>query len=170
MNEDKRLTVSNDGALGIDLGSLSVIRDLAERLVHITSDQITASGRRLSPMPKKRFKVIGNITENGTRALYALWMSLDAGADLEDAKAGLAVHEEVETDHRERNALLVSLTAVARDMFWAQAKIDLNFHKCATIGIFRDWTVVETKDSNPMSGFVEMFSGRLPMPGSDDGE
>lgn len=176
MNEEQRLTVSTDGALGIDLGSLSVINDLRDRLRLITTDQIALSNRRFQPVPKKtrrgKVEVVGNITDQSTMALHALWMALDAEADLEQAKAGMAVDEHIETDHRERHALLEVMAAVAREMWWAQAKLDLGFHKCVGIGVFKDWTIVETAGGSggPMAGFIEMIGGRLPMPGSGDDE
>lgn len=172
MNDEQRLTVlSSDGALGVDLGSLTVIRDLTERLRHITSDQIAVSNRRFEPVPKKKCKVVGNITDTSTMALHALWRTLDAESELEEAKAGMAVDEHIETDHRERHALLVALAGVAKEMWWAQVKLDLGFHKCVGIGIYKDWTIVEIKRPNGgMSGFVEMIGGSLPIPGGDSSD
>ncbi len=167
MNELTVLT--GDGALGIDLREMTVAIDLAERLKKINMDQIAASDRRFARVPKKS-KVLGTIDEMGTRALHALWMSLDAEASLEAAKASMAAHEEVETDHRERHALLETLAGVAREMWWAQVKLDLAMHKCVGIGVFKNWTIVERKSgSSPMDGLMGMF-GRMPMPGMDSGD
>lgn len=169
MNEEQRLTViPSDGALGIDLRTLSVINDLTERLKGITAEQIAAFGRRLNPRPRKRSTFVGSVDEIGTRALYALWRSLDCESDIEQAKAAMAVHEQVETDLSERHALLASLACVAREMFWSQVKLDLGIHKCVGIGIFADWSIVEQKNSGPsISGFMQMLGG---VPTGGDGE
>lgn len=171
--QEQRLTVLAAGALGIDLRAMSVTNDLRERLEQITLEQIEACDRRSRPTPKSgKFKPVGQITSQATRALRALWMSLDAEAAMETARAAAAVHEEVETDHNERHALLDNLAGVARELFWVQAKIDVGFHKCAGLGIYKGWILVERKDdSGPMGGFIEMLGGRIPLgPPGDTGD
>lgn len=166
MDDEKQTTVMTSEPLGIDLEKLSVINDLRERLTQITSEQIAVSTRRFKRVPKKA-KIIGQVLETSTRALHALWMALDAEADLEAAKAGAAIHEQIETDHRERHALLEIMAGVAREMWWAQAKIDLGLLKCVGIAIYRDWMLVEDLRRSGPAGFIEMITGQQ---GGDGGE
>ncbi len=170
MNDDKRVIVSTDGALNVDFGSLSVVIDLRERLRGITADQVASSARRFKPRPKN-MKEIGCITSENTRALHALWMSLDAEADFESAKAKLATHEEIETDHRERHNVLENLAGVAKEMWWVQARSDLGFHKCVGVGIYQDWMLVERAEPPEGGRLMSLAIGGGPMfpfPSGDD--
>lgn len=161
--------IITDRALDVDLMALTVMHDLRDRLKGITADQIAASERRFLPVPKKSARV-GQITDVNTKAMHALWMSLDGSADLEAAEARLAVLGEIETDHKERHALMESLAGVAREIWWAQVKRDLDIYRCISMGVFKDWTIVENKDrSGGMSGFVQMLGG-LPFPGGSGSE
>jgi hypothetical protein len=143
----------------MDLKDITVLNDLAERLQKITPAQIEATGRKLkdkSPMAprgkKKGEKVIGVVVAETTRALYTLVMALAAEEMLTEAQKLSAIDEIAERDHQEKAALLDMLGDVARELFWAQAKVDLGFHEKASIGLREGWTLVRDNsrgDSGP---------------------
>jgi hypothetical protein len=134
-----------------DLNDVSIFSDLRERLSRVTPEQIASVARKLEPTSKKDAKrVIGIIESDTTRALYVLFRNLGAERMLEKALAETTTDEIAEKDHLQKAALLDMFEDVAREIFWAQARVDLGFYEEANVGIRSGWRLIrEPEDSRP---------------------
>lgn len=122
---------------------LTVLNDLCERLKAISAEHIEAAARHLKPR-KKDETAIGELTSPATRAIYALWVSLTAQEKLCHARAELLTGPELEAESKHDEALYDMLGDAAREIFWAQAKIDLGFYEadCQCVGLRAGWQLV----------------------------
>lgn len=145
----------------IDLNEITVFNDIRERLAAVTDTQIEAIARKLKieKMDNKKVKRIGRVESKATRALYALSRLLQAEHQLEHAKSDCAEEPDIAKDHEEKAVLLDMMADVARELFWAQAKIDLGFYKEENTGIRGDWEIVQVETPNPAMMLRGMMGG-----------
>ena len=136
----------------INLEEITVFNDLRERLAQITPAQIAAVERRFRPAAGAVIGVVESVT---TRAVYALWINLEVERDLEKARAKGASEEMAEQEHLQRAALLDIFADVAKELFWAQAKIDLGFLEIEGVGLRKGWQLIRH------SGALSTFSAML---------
>jgi hypothetical protein len=140
----------------VKIDDVTVFNDIRERLLRITPEQVAATERRLADtdsMHLSDLEDIGVITSYTTRALYTLGNALSAEEALELAKAKNSTSEIDEKDHMAQAAILDMLSDAVRQVFWAQAKLDLGFHECASVGMRSNWRLVKMKDASE-SGFA----------------
>ncbi len=136
--------------MDIKLEEITVFNDLRERLQSVTAEQITASERRMCVHHKHApsEKVIGTVESITTKALYALWTRLQTESILEMAQSHHVVDEVKASDHKQKAAVLDMLGDVAKELFWAQAKVDLGFHEPTSVGIRPGWVLVVHEESD----------------------
>lgn len=145
----------------INIEDISLFNDIRERLSAITDEQIDGADRKLAERTKE--PVIGTLESRLTRALHALTEALEAETGLEIAKARAEMDETRERDHLEKAAVLDMFADVAKEMFFAQAKLDLGFHKIEAVGLRRGWLLVNVKHNHGPAGFVEIMRQHLPI-------
>lgn len=144
----------------INLEDLTVLNDLLPRLRSITPEQIEAASRRLSKKTSKaKEKAIGIVEVETTRALYALGGILGAEEAIARANAATAISEEDERGFQEQAALLDMLGDVVKELFWAQARLDLGFYEDMSIGIREGWELVRDERSQSQHGFLATLGG-----------
>lgn len=147
----------------IDLNDITVFNDIRERLATVTDAQITAIERRMereSDEDDDEETVIGVVTSKATRGLYVLSRILGAEHMLEHAKAECAEDPVIADEHDEKAVVLDMLSDVARELFWAQAKIDLGFYEEENVGIRAGWVVIKVASRpNPQMIMRGMMGG-----------
>lgn len=148
----------------IDLNEITVFNDIRERLAAVTDSQITAIERKLERESNDEDddgeSVIGVVTSKATRGLYTLSRLLGAEHMLEHAKSACAEDSVIADEHDEKAVVLDILSDVARELFWAQAKIDLGFYEEENVGIRAGWEVTRIPDRpNPQMIMRGMMGG-----------
>jgi hypothetical protein len=150
-----------------NLAEMSIYLDLKDRLMRVTPQQIEESGRRLKPNKAPKGRVIGEVTQTSTRALWTLSRLLTAEIALERALAAGAPDEISERDHKQKAALLDMFDDVAGQLWWAQAKIDLGFYEEVSVGVRAGWLLVREPQSGGMPSlpaFMAQIGGMPPDP------
>jgi hypothetical protein len=127
----------------IKLEDITVYNDIRERLAQVTPQQVEASLRRMPPGNVSPDDLIGVIQNPTTKALYTLWLILEAEAELEQAKSHGSHDETEELAHAQQAALVGMWEDVVGELFWAQAKIDLGFHERHDVGLRSGWRLVK---------------------------
>ena len=136
----------------INLDTLTIFNDVRERLAQITPEHVASAERRINKQKHKdKPHVIGVIESEGTKALYALWILLDAETAMQKALAQSATDSAIEREHMERAAVCDMISDVVGEMFWSQAKIDLGFYEFAAVGIRPGWQLVKEPPQHPLS-------------------
>ncbi len=148
----------------IDLNEITVFNDIRERLAAVTDAQITAIERKLEKESDEddddEDAVIGVVQSKATRGLYTLSRILGAQHMLEHAKAACAEDPVIADEHEEKAVVVDILSDVARELFWAQAKVDLGFYEEENVGIRANWEVVRIPDRpNPHAIMRGMIGG-----------
>lgn len=145
----------------IDVLDVTVFNDIRERLTRVTPEQIEAAGRRLNKERGRRLPVIGVVEKASTRALWTLSQLLAADALLLMAKARLAVDEEEEAESMSQAAILDMFKECVREIYWAQAKLDLGFHESnVSVGMQENWELCKAQNEPP-AGLIAAIRGRL---------
>lgn len=147
----------------INLEDVTIYNDLRDRLLKISPEQVAAAERRLTKI-EPRESELGTIHSDVTRALYTLWITLRAESVLEAAKAGNQIDETAEKDHIQQAAVLDMFSDVARELFWAQAKLDVGFHEQTTVGVRTGWTMVKKIEEPGPGAMFARIMGHLPSP------
>jgi hypothetical protein len=149
----------------INLDDVTVYSDLRERLSRITPEQIDAAARKFKVNDVDAKREIGTINSYTTRALYTLWRALVAEEALEKALAGSEIEEIAEKDHLQKATLLDMFADIARELFWAQAKIDLGFYdRVCCVGLRANWLLVKEAHEGP-AGFGSFIASMGAGPG-----
>lgn len=130
----------------IDLTTLTVMNDIRERLLALTDEEMAWAERTLATEKKrKKDRDIGEVTNPATRALYALSIKLAAESRLETSKSSVALDPIIQDEHSRQAVLLHDLADVSRELFWAQAKIDLAFYKFESLACRAGFVVTNRK-------------------------
>lgn len=118
----------------IEVDAITVLNDIRERLAALTPNQLDWGARQITEQ-RPNETTIGAVTVPSTRALWVLFLWLQRQSELEKAMAETATEKTLEEDHQRQHALLNSLADVAREIFWAQAKVDLGYYKHTNVGL-----------------------------------
>jgi hypothetical protein len=149
----------------IDLTTITVMNDIRERLLAITDAEVAWAYRRLDEISptKATDKVLGEVENPTTRALYVLSMKLAAASELESSKAKAALDQIMEDEHGRQAVLLHDLADASREIFWAQAKIDLNHYKATSLGVRANFVIISNLHAPDMfPSFLRGLAGGLP--------
>ncbi len=142
----------------VNIANITALNDLQEKLRGITADHLTAFERKSDALEKDD-TVIGCITSEETRALFALRKMMVVESKAEMLKAESAVEEANETEFLSRSCIAQELADVVGELCWFQARSELGYWKRGNIGIRKGWTLVSMAEGsdNPL---IQIMHGR----------
>jgi hypothetical protein len=129
------------------LEDITIFNDIRERLELITDEQIgMVSNRMQEPVAEGEIPV--GIVDRSTRALWTLTVVLAGEVALESARSVALIDDALIADHTQRMLIAEQILEVTKNLMWAQARSDLGFWKKSSIGIRKEWLLVEVPESN----------------------
>jgi hypothetical protein len=144
-----------------ELNDLTVNILLNQKLGSITEAQIDAATRRLNEDPQEGEIVVGVIESPATRAMYTMCQLLVAESDLREAQGKAEVDEMLEKEHEEAAILMSTLASIAREIFWAQARLDLSVYESSNfnVGLRKGWVLTKMPRNNPGGMLAKLMIG-----------
>jgi hypothetical protein len=146
-----------------DLGSLTILNDLRDRIAALIPEDTAGFERRMMKPAPAGTTNVGVVTNPVLRGLQVLSVKLISESGLESSRALCEPNADLEREAKERAAMLMTLGTIYKEIFWAQIKQDFAIYRHADITLCEGWTVYEKPcGSGAPSGIIELFLGGLP--------